>query len=375
MDLKLKLVTTALDIKGGANRVVIKIAKHFDAPIYCRRYVPESTFEEFRNLDVIVPKESKLDSIPIGKNMLKTIESTNYFYNLKLEDYDVVNAHISPSEWVRNRNSPVLWYCYVPYRFAFDLYKWKTKDMGIRRRIPFEAWIATFKYLENKTVPDIEYIFSVSKNSQGRIKRYLNRDSEVLYPGIETHKFSCKAYENFFFYPSRIDTTKQFEYAIEAFRIFSKKRKGWKFVIVGSLAGFFRDYLKRLEAMCDDSIIIETDVSEERILDLYSRCYAMLFSAVDEDLGLVPLEALASSKPVIARNEGGPRETVSDGVDGFLVNSPSEMAEKMEWLAQNPDVCEKMGRAGKEKVNKYFTWDYFLKRFEEKAVELCEKQK
>ena len=372
MDLRLKLVTSSLDVKGGANRVILKMAQHFDAPIYCRRYVPENTFEEFRDLEIIVPEKSRFDNAPVGRNALKTLESTNYFYNLKLEDYDVINAHIAPSEWVRNRNSPVLWYCYVPYRFAFDLYKWKTRNMDIGRRIPFEAWIASFKYLENRTVPNIEYIFSVSKNSQDRIKKYLNRDSEVLYPGIETHKFSCKNYENFFFYPSRIDTIKEFEYAIEAFKIFSKKRKGWKFVIAGSLAGFFKEYYRGLQSMCDDSIIIETDVSEERILDLYSRCYAMLFSAVDEDFGLVPLEALASSKPVIARNEGGPRETISDGVDGFLVNSPEQMAEKMEWLAQNPDTCEKMGRAGKEKVNKYFTWDYFLKRFEEKALEMIE---
>jgi glycosyltransferase involved in cell wall biosynthesis len=375
MDIRLKLVTTSLDVRGGANRVILSIARHFDAPVYCRRYVPESTFEEFRNLEVVVPKKSDIDRAPLGKNILKTIESTDYFYNMKLEDYDLINAHISPSEWVRNKNSPVLWYCYVPYRFAFDLYRWKIRNMKLTRRIPFEAWIAAFKYLEYKTVPKIEYIFSVSKNSQKRIRKYLNRDSEVLYPGIETKKFSCRGYERFFLYPSRIDRIKEFEYAIKAFKLFSSRNKGWKFVIAGSLVGFFSGYLKKLQSMCDDSIIIETDVTEERILDLYSRCYAVLFSAIDEDFGLVPLEALASSKPVIARNEGGPRETIMDGADGFLVSSPQEMAEKMEWLAKNPEACEKMGKAGRRKVQKYFTWENFLKRFEEKAVELCENRK
>ncbi len=372
MDIRLKLATTSLDVRGGANRVILKIAEHFDAPIYCRQYVPENTFEEFKNLDVIVPKKSKFDKIPVGRNILKTMESTNYFYNLKLDDYDLINAHIAPSEWIRNKNAPVLWYCYVPYRFAFDLYDWKVRDMKLKRRIPFEAWIKTFKYLESRTVPKIEYIFSVSKNSQNRIRKYLNRESEVLYPGIETYKFSCRSYEKFFFYPSRIDTIKEFEYAIKAFKIFSRRRKGWKFIIAGSLVKFFENYHKTLKSMCDNSIIIETDVSEERILDLYSRCYAMLFSAIDEDFGLAPLEAMASSKAVIARNEGGPKETIADGIDGFLVSSPEEMAEKMELLAKNPELCERMGKAGRKKVQEQFTWDKFLKRFEEKAREMIE---
>ncbi|HID73330.1 TPA: hypothetical protein EYP38_05305 [Candidatus Micrarchaeota archaeon] len=52
------------------------------------------------------------------------------------------------------------------------------------------------------------------------------------------------------------------------------------------------------------------------------------------------------------------------------VNNPQEMAQKMEWLAGNPDSCEMMGKAGREKVLKRFTWEHFLRRFGEKAKEL-----
>jgi len=370
MDIRLKIVTSSLDVKGGAHRVILKIARHFDAPVHCFNYAPEKTHEGYGDIEVITPKKT-LGRMPIARKALENIESFNYFYNLKLEDYDVVNAHMSPSEWVRNRNSPVLWYCYSPFRLGYDLYDWKLKQLKFAQRIQFKTWIATFRHLESRTVPKIEYLFTVSKNAEERIERYLGRKSEVLYPGIEVHQFRCREYEKFFFYPSRIDPAKNFEYVINAFKIFSRKNRGWKLVIAGSIADYYgQDYLEKLKSMCDESIIIETNISDERMFDLYSRCYSVPFSAVDEDLGLVPLEAFASSKPVIAYNEGGTRETVADGVDGFLVNSPEEMALKMELLAKNPDLCEKMGKAGRKKVQEYFTWDNFLKRFEEKAGEM-----
>jgi len=93
---------------------------------------------------------------------------------------------------------------------------------------------------------------------------------------------------------------------------------------------------------------------------------------VNEDFGLVPLEAMASRKACVAMNEGGPRETISDGVDGFLVGSPQEMAARMEWLSRNPEKCALMGKNGRRKAEKKFTWEHFLKRFEEKAKEVVE---
>ena len=122
--------------------------------------------------------------------------------------------------------------------------------------------------------------------------------------------------------------------------------------------------------MCNDSISIEANVTEERLLDLYARCYGVLYTPVNEDYGLVPLEAMASSKPCIAKNEGGPRETIADGKDGFLVSSIWKMAGKMEWLAKHPERCAEMGKTGRRKVQRDFTWERFLKRFEEKAREI-----
>lgn len=370
--MRLVIVTPFLETRGGLDRVILKIAQHFDAKLHCIRYNPEMTFPEFKGMDIEVSKPGLVGRVPVLGRVTSAIDAGNHFYNLKLGDYDVINAHQTPSEWIRHKNKNVVWYCHTPNREAFDLYDWRMKRRGILSKPAFWASIQAFKQLEFRTVPNIEYIFTNSMNSQARIKRYLKRESEVLYPAVEAEKFRCRMYEDFFFYPSRIAPEKDFEYAIEAFKLFSNRVKGYKMIIAGSLSDRkdHRDYLKKIRAMGGANVIVETNVTDERLLDLYSRCKAVLYSPINEDYGLVPLEAMASSKPCIAKNEGGPKETIIHGKDGFLVPSMWKMADAMEYLAKHPDKCEEMGKEGRNKVLANFTWEKFLKRFEEKAREI-----
>ncbi|MBI5046932.1 glycosyltransferase family 4 protein [Candidatus Micrarchaeota archaeon] len=372
--MRLVILTPFLETQGGMERVVLKIAQHFDATVHTLYYDPENTFQEFKNLQVEVGKPSIIRKIPLAKRVTGAIEAGKYFYNLKLKDYDVVNAQQTPAEWARNFNAPMIWYSHTPNREAFDLYEWRMKRRNAFSKAIFWTSIQAFRYFEFRTVPKIEYIFTNSKNSQQRIKTYLKQESEVLYPGVEYEKFSSKRYENFFFYPSRIVPEKELEYAIEAFKLFSKRANGWKLIIAGGLSKRpeHQNYYKKIKALCNEDISVETNVTEERLVDLYATCNCVLYTPVNEDFGLVPLEALASGKPCIARNEGGPRETIIDKKDGFLVNSIFEMAERMEFLAKNPEQAEKMGSVGRTKVKKDFTWERFLKRFGEKAKELAD---
>ena len=79
---------------------------------------------------------------------------------------------------------------------------------------------------------------------------------------------------------------------------------------------------------------------------------------------------MASSKPCLAKDEGGPKETIIHGRDGFRVGSIWKLATAMEWIAKNPDKAANMGKAGRLKVEKDFTWEKFLKTFEKKAMEI-----
>ncbi|MEM3399488.1 MAG: glycosyltransferase [Candidatus Micrarchaeia archaeon] len=374
---KLALVHPYLYTKGGAERVVLKIAQHFNAKIYCSIYDKENTFPEFSELDVEVIKKGFMGYLPsfIPKRARDAAISGYQFYTLKIKDYDVVNAHGTPSEWVRNRNAPVVWYCHTPNREAFDLYEWRMRRRNLYEKLVFWSFIQAYKFFEFKTVPKIEHVFANSENTKNRLKKYLGVDAQVLNPCVDYDRFRCDAYDKFFLYPSRITPEKRFEFAIEAFKKFSERNKGWKLVIAGALLRQRKEhvaYYEQIRSMLGDMGEIMLDVDSKTLTDLYARCTAVLYTPVDEDFGIVPLEAMASCKPCIAINEGGPKEVIPKEA-GFLISSPAEMAEKMGYIANNIVDAEKMGKAGRAHVEKNFSWKAFLNKFERVVRQLARK--
>jgi glycosyltransferase involved in cell wall biosynthesis len=344
-----------LYLKGGAELVLLKIAQKFNAKIYTYNYRPENTWSGFKDLDVNVIKDYDMNSL----FMLRTCNS---FYNYKIkEDYDVINAHWAPSHWIRNRNERVLWYCHSPARAFYDLYKQRQQEYRLPVRLGHAAMAGVYRKIDYKLCNQIEHICCNSLNVQHRIRNYFNRESEVISPGVDIDDFNCAEYQKYFFYPSRITPSKRIEYAIEAFNIIKKNYPGFQLVIAGGLQEKDRAYLEKIQKICPTKILI--NVPEPKMKELYANCYAVLFSGIDEDFGITPLEAMASSKPVISVNEGGPKESIVDGETGYLVNSPAEMAQKMAYLAENLSEVERLGKNGRKRVSENYTWDRFLDRF------------
>ena len=373
--IKLVILHPFLIYRGGAERVVLEVAKHYDAKIYVVDYKPESTFEEFEKLDI---EKLKAPFLPIPKRMAYGLASGFAYFNLKLKDYDVINAQGVPSEWARNRNKPVVWYCHTPNREAYDLYEWRQSKRSFSHRIAFATLVNIFKFVEKLTVPKIEFIFANSKLTQQRIKKYLNRDAEVLYPGVDYKSFYFKEYGDFFFYPSRIAPEKRIELAILAFKEFEKYNKNLKLVIAGSLALERKEhveYFKFLKRVIknDERIKLFTNISEKEMKHLYATCYSVVFTPINEDFGLVPLEANSSFKPVIAINEGGPKETIKNNLNGFLVNNEKELFEKMLLLSKDEQLVKKLGKNGRNFVEKNFSWERFFKVFDKRVKEIAGK--
>ena len=366
--MKLIIAHPFLRLRGGAERVVLKIAQHFDAKIVCSVYEPENTFEEFQQLDVEV-MGSRLWGLAslLPARVGSAAVAGEQFYFKKFDDYDVINAQGTPSEWVRNRNSPVVWYCFSPNREAFDLYEWRMSRRGLLQKALYWSFIQPYRIIEFSVVPKIEYFFAISRNVQQRIKRYLGRESEVLMPGVDYERFRSGDYNKYFFYPSRIAPEKNFEMAVEAFKKFKKKNKGWRLIIAGTLDRSREEhvgYYEKIKRMLGEDGEVMLNLPNEKIVELYSNCFSVLYTPVNEDYGLIPLEAFASSKICIAINQGGPKEIVREGV-GYLVNNVDEMAERMSYLAEHPDEAEERGRAARKYVEREFSWKKFLERFEE----------
>ena len=366
------LVCPQLNTLGGIQRVVIELARKFNPVIYTAHYAPEFTYPQLREFDIRVLRRSG------AERALFPADSYRYgslrFLRTKLrDDYDVISAHNAPAEFIRLRNPRVCWTLYAPLRQAYDLYQWNMSRMGTGGRLLNGLAMGAYRLADSALVPRIEKICPISEVVDLRLRKYLKRtDGEVVHIGINPSEFSCGSYGDYFLYVSRFAPNKRFEYAIEAFRIFTslaRREKNGTAVKKLVLAGFARSpdepYLKKLRSLAAGlPIEFLLNPDEKEVRELYAGCYATLFSALDEDYGLVPLEAMASRKPCVSVREGGPLYTIADGQTGFLVGSPEEMARRMLELASDRSLAERMGKAGRKRVLERFTMEAYLGKME-----------
>ena len=133
--MKMAIVTPFLEHFGGLERVILKIAEHYNADIYCMSYNEENTFDGFRKINIYENK-SLISSIPPHR-VFSAIDAAKYFYTLRLDGYDIINAHQSPSEWVAKNNDNVLHYCHAPNREVYDLYNWRMSKRNILQKVVF----------------------------------------------------------------------------------------------------------------------------------------------------------------------------------------------------------------------------------------------
>src|SRR3989338_7862183 len=198
-----------LSSKGGGERIVVKLAKHFDAPIYTCEYEPRNLWSDAQDFDVHVIKHVKPTAV--GYRLA--------FGSLQLYA-DVVNAQGHPSQWVRLRNKPVLWFCLFP--------PFVKQELSDKKLIP-----PGLKTLEAKIIKDIEFVFCNSKFMQDALWKHYHKRAEVLNPRTDVEKFKSKKFGNYFLYHSGIHPRKRFEMAIDAIKIVRRKHPEFKLVISG----------------------------------------------------------------------------------------------------------------------------------------------
>ncbi len=363
------LAQSNLTLKGGAEFTILQIAQHYNTPIYTAEYKREKTYSEFKELDIrTISKGGFSRVLPYGR-MSQGLDYGLAFYNFKIkEDYDIINAHIGPSHWIRNNNERVMWHCHTPMRDIYDLYEFR---MSMRNRLARQAYRLGIKVVRNMdqgVVKKIEMIVTNSKITLDRIEKYYGRNAIIVGTGVDWRRFERDSDGKYFFYPSRYSPNKRQDYAIRAFQLFKKHIKGYRLVLCGitSKDPFYYDYYKYIKLLAAQvgDVTVLADTPDRKVVELYSRATAILFTSKNEDMGLIPLEGMASGKPVISVNEGGPMVSVKDGVTGFLVNSEEGMAEHMQRIAKDKGLADRMGKKGLESAKRDWSWDAFFRRYD-----------
>jgi glycosyltransferase involved in cell wall biosynthesis len=316
MELRIALFFDIFTEKGGAERAAIILAKHLNADIY-------TTYVDWNNADKGL-KQLNVNEIGLtfkNTKLLTYSEIARRFSKLKLTGYDVYLFMRLYCISAAKNHHPNKWICCSPIRSVYDLHSFIYKRLCIWQKPIFKFWCLVYKKFDKMWIKNFDKINAISKNVANRLKEFYNIDVPVTYLPIELKEFKCKGYKDFYLAPGRLVKEKRFDLIIEAFNEMPDK----KLVITGD--GPERQALEKM-VKNNKNIVFFGSIDYKTLVDLYSTCTATIYMPINEDYGLVPIESMASGKPCIAANEGGPRETIINGKTGFLIKPEKEEIKK-----------------------------------------------
>lgn len=312
--MKVAIVHYWLNGMRGGEKVLESLCRLYpDADIYTHIYEPDKISEVIRRHNVQTTFISKL---PFA---LKKYQSYLPFMPLALEqldltDYDlVISSESGPAKGIiTNPEAVHICYCHSPMRYVWDMYYEYFKGAGKLKRLMAAPLIHYLKLWDYSTGARVDHFIANSSYIAKRIQKIYRREATVINPPVEFDAFGISDnVEDYYLVLGQMVQYKRVDIAVEAF-----KQSGRKLIVVGD--GEKADELKKMASGCAN-IEIRGRQSFAEIIRLYSQCKALVFPGV-EDFGIVPLEAMASGRPVIAYGRGGVLDSVIDGETGIYFN-------------------------------------------------------
>ena len=235
-----------------------------------------------------------------------------------LDRYDLVisSSHCVAKSAVAPGRARHLCYCFSPMRYAwdqFDAYFGPERVGAAASRWFYRPVLARLARWDAATAARVDRFVAISQYVAGRIRRYYNRGATIVYPPVDTVFYHPAAVpsESHFLIVSALVPYKRIDLAIEACR-----RAGAKLRIAGE--GPER---ARLERLAGGQVEFTGWLDDAGIRDEYRRALAVLLPG-EEDFGIVPVEAQACGRPVVAYGRGGARETVRENETGVFFDRP-----------------------------------------------------
>jgi glycosyltransferase involved in cell wall biosynthesis len=289
--------------RGGGERVAECIASLFpDAEIFTLLADVPGVPDGLRGRRI---HTSFLQKIPMARryhrHMMPLYPAATEWLDLREFDL-VITSDSGPVKGVRlSEGAMQICYCHSPMRYLYDGFETYRAQMGAVTRAVFSATAGRVRRWDVRAAERVTFFIANSEYVARRIKRIYGRESRVIHPPIDLHRARMvDTPGEHYLCAGRLVGYKRTELMIEACA-----RMGRKLRIAGT--GPEEKYLKGLAGAAAAEFLGE--MSTEALWQEYANCRALLFAA-DEDFGMVPLEAQACGRPVIAYGAGGSLETV-----------------------------------------------------------------
>lgn len=210
----------------------------------------------------------------------------------------------------------------------------------------------------------------------------LRRAPEILHPGVDLAHVAPRSAppsaRHTLLVISRLIAGKNIALAVDALaalraRLAAAAFAPLRLVIAGGFDARLQDCHDTVAALqaraaalgLAERVEIRRSPADAELWTLFAGARALVYTPAREHFGYVPIEAMAAGRPVVAADAGGPTETVVDGVTGFLRRpTAAAFAEALRALIDDPELADRMGAAGRARVEAYFSLDAFGSRLE-----------
>ena len=225
-----------------------------------------------------------------------------------VSDYDlIVSSEAGPSKWViANPDAEHVCYCHSPLRYIWDQKNSYFANMSPPVRFMAEYFASKMRTSDALSSMRVDKFVANSNFVAKRIWKYYRREAEVIFPPVDVDLFKPTQPDDYYLVAGEIRGYKGVELAVKACNALNRR-----LVVMGGGND------KNLRKIAGPLTEFRGSVSDVEFRDTLSRCRALLFPGV-EDFGIVPVETMASGRPIIALAKGGALDTVVHGETGVL---------------------------------------------------------
>lgn len=322
---KIALVQDYIKEFGGAEAVLETLSDIFpDAPIYTSLYKPKFLGPHQKRLQKKWDKrihQSFFKYIPFASKIISPLRliSPLAFKSFDFYKFDIIITSATGAYFpnsLKKKNAKLISYCHTPPRYLYGLPTARkfTKNKFIKALVNFLNHflrLADFKYSQN-----VDQYITNSQTTKKRIQKFYRREALVINPPIDLPKINKndlnKKKSDYFLAGGRLARAKRFDIAIKAANQLKVNLK-----IFGR---DFSNLSQELKKLAGPTVEFLGEVDNKTRTNLYKNAKAFIFSADQEDFGMVPVESMALGCPVIAYKSGGVTETVVDKKTGIFFN-------------------------------------------------------
>jgi glycosyltransferase involved in cell wall biosynthesis len=306
-------------MRGGEKVLEVLCEVYPDADLFTLVHVPGSVSPTIERQRVHPSVVQRLPAVARHyRHYLPLFPTAVELFDLDGYDLVVSTSHCAAKSVIAP-GARHLCYCFTPMRYAWDQFDAYFGPGRLGRPLS-GAFGLVMRHLarwDRDTAWRANRYVAISRHVASRIRRYYNREAIVVYPPVDTAFFhpDGRPPEDYFLIVSALVPYKRIDMAIEAAR-----QAGVPLKVVGD-----GPEQARLAASAGAHVEWLGTRTNEEIRDLYRSARAAILPG-EEDFGIVPLEAQACGRPVVALGRGGALETVRHGVTGVLVDAPTPEA-------------------------------------------------